>query len=545
MTRSERLALFALLAVGLASRVAVVVHAGPMTDQNLFGDDSFIYHELAREIVRGRGITQAGMPTNGFQPLFVAVLVPIAWLFDIHNATVASALVSTLFSMGGALVLFAMVRRLADTRTALVALALWTASEYLVRVALNGMETALANLLMLGLIHVHLRSIEPGSASGAGRGAAFGLIAGLAVLARLDLGILGVLIAADQARIRIRRSEWKSLIASTLVGGALVAPWFAWSYAVFGRFTPVSGAGQRTVSQLFGHAAGPLPEPTYFELGHPPWSFYADNLKAAGATILVDSPLALPASLLGRSTLGAAAWLAACALAAVWCGRRDSAAEGAPRSSFIEMIRRAWFLWAFLPILVAAYCFYFFAQWHFWRYLSPVVIALIIPSAVCVERLWSAARRWSPSAETAAVVAMPALFLPAAVYGQAKFFGPVEKGIAYRIYHDAVDLRELGRPGVRIGSFESGTLDYFLDPDALVFNLDGKTNPAAQRAMASGTMDQLVDDLRLDYIVSSPPPIRDQLLRRGQWSPDRLELVRRMRHNLVFKVHPRSTGDGG
>jgi hypothetical protein len=547
MTRGERLVLFALLAIGLSARVAVVLHAGPMTDQNFFGDDSFIYHELAMEIVRGRGITQAGLPTNGFQPLFVALLVPIAWLFDIHAATIASSLVCGVLSMAGGFVLFAIVRRLTTVRTGLIALGLWTASEYLLRVALNGMETALANLLMLVLIAVHLRSVEPDRRFSAGRGAGLGVIAGLAVLSRFDLGLLVVLIGLQQIWVRVRRSEWKTLLATTVAGAAVVAPWFIWSYAIFGRLTPVSGAGQRTVSQLFGNAGGPLAEPVYFELGHPPWSFYADNLVAAASTVLCDSPLALPVAAFGRSAVAAGVWLAACLCLAAWFGRSREGAPAEARSwsqVTTGVIRRTWFLWAFVPLLVGAYCFYFFAQWHFWRYMAPVVIAVIVPSAVCVDQLWSAAARWSPAAGRAAWVATVVVFFAAGARTHAKFVGPVEKGIAYRIYHDAIDIREWAKPGMRLGSFESGTLDYFLDPDVLVFNLDGKTNPAAQRAMAAGTMDELIEALRLDYVVSSPPPIRDQLFRRGRFDANQLELVGRMRHNLVFKVHPRTTGDG-
>jgi hypothetical protein len=122
----------------------------------------------------------------------------------------------------------------------------------------------------------------------------------------------------------------------------------------------------------------------------------------------------------------------------------------------------------------------------------------------------------------------------------ARFFAPPAEGIAYRIYHDTVELRSFITPEMRIGSFESGTLDYFLDVD--VFNLDGKTNAAAYSGLLNGRMDRLVDDLRLDYVVSSPPLVRDLLLRRGRWPPGRLREVDRLRHNVILKVDRSGSG---
>jgi hypothetical protein len=130
-----------------------------------------------------------------------------------------------------------------------------------------------------------------------------------------------------------------------------------------------------------------------------------------------------------------------------------------------------------------------------------------------------------------------AAFVAAGVVQHARLFGPVDPtGIARNLYNDAMQLRETLPPGVRIGSFESGTLDYFLDRD--VYNLDGKTNARAYRALVEGRMDRLVTELDLDYVVSSPLLIRDLLDRRGQWTPGRLEIAGRLAHNLIVRVNP-------
>lgn len=118
---------------------------------------------------------------------------------------------------------------------------------------------------------------------------------------------------------------------------------------------------------------------------------------------------------------------------------------------------------------------------------------------------------------------------------QAKFFGPIrQSGIAYNLYHDAVDLRLLAADGVKIGSVESGTLDYFIEQD--VINLDGKTNVVAHRAMLAGKMDELLVAWGIDYVVSSPLVTRDLVMRRGQFEGVSLVLEGRLRHNWIWRV---------
>ena len=555
MSHRQRAILLTLLAAQLALRIAIVAYNGPLTDQDLYGDDAFICHKLAMNIAHGAGITQAGEPTNGFQPLFVFLLAPVFLVLDAYPATIASALLNTVFSALGSLLLFAILRRLASLRAGFVGVVLWTASPYLTRVSLNGMETALANMLMLLVVHAHLRSMTPTGRWTLGTGGLLGAIMGLAILARFDLGLLVLTAGGDQVRVRIRRRELGPLVMTMAVGACCLAPWFAWSYTVCGSLTPVSGEASRTISQLYGHPRGPQRHPTYFPLGEVPGWFYADNVQQAARTVLVESPLAIPARTLGSTgVIGSLACLAAWALAA-WVlpqRRARNANNGTGGTAPFGQVagtdpwRSLRFLWAFLPLLVGAYCFYFFAQWHFWRYLSPVVIALMLPSAVMVDRVLFARAASRTGGRAFAGLAV-VVYLGIGGWGHARWFRPPDHGIAYNIYHDTMDLKPMLTPDMRIGSFESGTLDYFLDVD--VINLDDKTNELAHREMVAGRMDRLVETLRLDYIVSSPPLIRDLLVARGRWAPESFTQLKRLSHSVVLKMErgaaPGSVERGG
>lgn len=523
-----------ILGLQIVVRIAIIGHAGAMTDQGLYGDDSFIIHKLAADIAAGKGITQAGEPTNGFQPLFIFLLVPLFWVFDIYHATVASAVINGVLSTAGSLFVFLILAELCRPRVALIGAALWAMSAHLTRVSLNGMETPLANLMMLCSVYGYLRVNRRDAQDSVTKGAIFGSVLGLALLSRFDLGLLLVPLAVDFAIRCALRGRYKSLTATMAAGVVVVLPWFVWNWSVCGSIVPISGAASRTISQLYGSATGPSQMPEYFPLGSVPAEFYRDSVASALERVVTDSPIAIPAvGLVGNNLWVVSAWMLGIVALSWLCSRGDG--ELSLRYGLVLLGRKLWFLWLFIPVLVAAYGLYFFAQWHYWRYMTPAVIALILPSALCINRLWAWAYRGS-TWRMLPLIVLGVGFTAISVRDHARLFAaPDPNGIAYRIYHDAIKLRDLAASGVRIGSFESGTPDYFIEAD--IFNLDGKTNALAHREMVEGRMDRLVETMKLDYVVSSPPLIRDLLSNRGQWRPGQLEIVGKLSHNWIVKIH--------
>ena len=75
--------LIALLVAAIAVHVGVVTQDFETLAKNGYlYDDSFYAFQIARNIAGGQGATFDGVhPTNGFQPLYVAILVPIYLLF--------------------------------------------------------------------------------------------------------------------------------------------------------------------------------------------------------------------------------------------------------------------------------------------------------------------------------------------------------------------------------------------------------------------------------------------------------------------------------
>ncbi len=526
-----------LLLFQVVIRGVLIFHAGPMTDQDYYGDDSFMSHKFAQNIAEGKGITQAGTVNNGFQPLFVFLMVPFFWFFDPLQATIASAVMNSFFSIAGSWFMFLLVRRLTNERAGVIALALWSFSPHLTRIGLNGLETSLANMLAIVVLLVHLKSVDTLTKWSHARSAGLGLLMGLSLLARLDVGLLLLPLGIHQIIVRIRHWQHPQLFTLLVVAALTIAPWFLWSQVACGSWIPHSGEATRTVSQLYGSPTGPTRVANYFPLGEVPSSYYTNNLVHAAKHLINNAPLNLPvATVMGEHSPAAIIWL----VVLIGLG---ALSMGDNRKQALCDVTRIWYAWVFCGLLVAVYCFYYFAQWHFWRYLSPVTILLLIPSAICVNAITAKSLIASRVGKSVSVIIVLA-GLACSIIGHSNLVQSREAhGIAYNLYHDAINLNEFFEPSARIGSFESGTLDYF--SGRVIYNLDGKTNVYALEALKQKSMHELVDELQLDYVISSPPLIRDLLIARGNWRRGTLERIKPTNadgtpvfaHNWVFKIN--------
>lgn len=539
-TTTQRVVLGALLASSALVRAAIVLHAGPMTGQGLYVDDAFMSHKIAMNIAEGRGVTQAGEATNGFQPLFVFLLVPLYELFDAGDATVASALMSSAFGVLCAGWIYKILARSHGARVGLIGAALFVASSFMTRVALCGLETSLANLMMLIVLECDFRARSGGGVRTWVQATTLGLFLGLAVLARIDLAFLVIPILFIHARQCASRVDATRCFVVCAVCGAVLAPWFIWSWTVCASLFPSSGEATRTISQLYGTEGIPISSPVYFELGAPPGSFYSLHATDALTHIVAETPLSQPPFTFMRavpqwSSLWFVGW------GAGWLAHRRLAV-GRPDA---RRLRALWdampAAWVFAVLLVAAYSTWGFGRWWFWRYMTPVGVLLVFPSALWVDDVTSGVAAKGRILRTVVCVMIAGLYTAAGIEGHRRLFGDPPASVNEpRMYADTLALRELLPRGCKVGSFESGILDYYLGWD--VINLDGKTNAAALKALKAGRMDEYIEEQNIEYIVSSPPLLRDLLNRRGNWDQGRLSLVARLSHNWVLKVERDGAG---
>lgn len=205
-------------------------------------DDAFFYSILARNYVVLGFLTFDGeMPTNGVQPLWMAILIAmkrllpradevavlcrLSWAFYVAFAGLASWLVAT--GRGWA----------PYVKVALLA-AVVVLNPRFQELSVQGLETP----VMLFVLSATLLAVEKamrGHRIGLPLAAFLGLLSGLCFFARTDLFWVAPVLFVVVVR-RARRRGLAALVFGILVGGTVI-PYLAHNLASQGALTPISG----------------------------------------------------------------------------------------------------------------------------------------------------------------------------------------------------------------------------------------------------------------------------------------------------------------
>lgn len=153
-------------------------------------DDGFFYFKVARNLNQGLGFTFDGINlTNGFHPLWMAVCVILYRIFPsdlILPLRVLIILAGVINALSGIL-LYRVLSSVLQQRVSFIIAGLWVTWPAIYKVTTTqGMETGLSLLLLLWLIDRAQVWFFPTEKVTAKRAVLFGLIALLAVFARLD-----------------------------------------------------------------------------------------------------------------------------------------------------------------------------------------------------------------------------------------------------------------------------------------------------------------------------------------------------------------------
>jgi hypothetical protein len=230
--------LVALLGCALAWRLHTALRLLTEPHATSLPDDAFYDFGIARHLALGDGPTFDGFtPTNGFHPLWVALLVPI-WRFappmDRLGPVHATMMLGAVLDVASLVVLWRLCRtRLAFSLNATIIAVGWLAlNPFQVMIATCGLEAPLAQLLLLLLLDEELATRwRPAPRL------RWSVLAGLALLARVDLVILVVVLLF--ARLRRCTPSVASLSAnarnSAVALGAALALYSPW--VVYSRFT--------------------------------------------------------------------------------------------------------------------------------------------------------------------------------------------------------------------------------------------------------------------------------------------------------------------
>jgi len=225
---------------------AVVYHlvAGSRAYLGLFEDDYFYYAIVADKFVTTGRTTFDGLTlTNGFHPLWFAVVVALRSIFGRFGPAFYAALSALSFASG--IVTYELSARFARELGAPKKRASLIGCVYVGQAAIllaSGMESILAVPLLLYLFIEAARDVP----MTVRRALKLGFVSSLAILARLDIALASLLLVVGLLFIRrCRLLERARLAAAFLLGGIAVPAYLALNYVLFGSVMPVSAVAKR------------------------------------------------------------------------------------------------------------------------------------------------------------------------------------------------------------------------------------------------------------------------------------------------------------
>ena len=461
-------------AAGYALRLMVALAPLRWLLEKIFPDDSYMYWQVARNIVAGNGASLDGVNlTTAYHPLWMVPTLAVMKFFDnggdlpVHVSLVIS---STLDMVTCWLTWKAAKMITGDERVSLFAAALILFNPYHIGYVNSGLGDGLNALCVVAYLYLYYR-IWSEQRDNLLSWVALGLLAGLSMLARTDSVLFHVAVLAHLTLTRDAKNLVDRLRPPLIVGlasCAFVVPWLLYMKSITGHFMQTSASAHPWVN----HA----------RRAHLPW--WNNALYASGKAAI---------ALFWNMNISAFFGVPAAAIIAAVAGRRLSKKEGTP----VPENLRKWAWPLALPVLamialaiVHGGIRWFTRQWYF------LPMAAVAP--LWLALLWQAyGDRLSRGVRRAMLVAMVVGF--AGTMYRIWIFGnyPWQSDM----YDMAHTIREVVEPAEkpRIGGFNILMQAYYYDNQ--VMNLDGIGNDPVFERIKDHTLGQYIDEIGLEYIV--------------------------------------------
>jgi len=231
------------LVLAAYSRI-VALSSGTDALVGTFHDDAFYYFQIARNVAAGLGSTFDGIhATNGYHPLWMAVIVPLFGLVPGElGPVIAAGWLEALLCAAAAALLCAGLQRSVGTAAAALGALLVVAPPGAPAILRGGMESALLLVLLVAAWRAAGACNDaPGELR---RWLTLGCILALAFLARLE-AILFVPAALIVWRAELRRCKpaAAAVVAPSVIS---LAAFLLWNKAAFSVWLPISGAVKLT-----------------------------------------------------------------------------------------------------------------------------------------------------------------------------------------------------------------------------------------------------------------------------------------------------------
>ncbi len=470
-------------------------------------DDSFYAFKISQNIATGSGISFDGEHrTNGFQPLYVFLLVPFYYFTggDLITPIYAALVLAALLTALTAVLLFFIVRRYASTKIAALTAIVWAFSPVVTKQSANGLETSLALLLFATIVYYYISRIRPVGRPSRRTFLVFGVLIGLAVLARVDEIFLALVILLDYLLVlRSRRASSTALgnvVLAAIMAVLVYSPWLIYGIHTTGHVFQDSGSATRYLSMAYAplfDLGGPEMAATGpsagFVWGHVVHSFSVMKIappihavfrafEKLGFAVGAPTALAAIANVLGLLLLAAFVYV-------VVLRRRSLAVTGFGELQFLLL---------YTVVLIAAYSFYVFGVFFFVRYYYPIYFIACIFTGLLLEEAF---RKLPASATLGRSLAAVILAGYLGVFGYMAYACVCRSNQLYCFYDVARWVEENTSPDDTVGVFQSGAIGYF--SNRRVINLDGKVNREALDALKSEGLGEYLRKEGIDVVMDN------------------------------------------
>lgn len=210
-----------------------------MLERGAFIDDAFFYSRIATSVAdRGAFEFFPGMPTNGFQPLWMWCVAGFSCVFQQADSLVVLWCLQAFFAVLGAWLWFRLIYATFGRSLAWAFILLTACSPAFFKLAFVGLETG----LLWALLPIWLNVVSNMTiTSSLVRSVVAGVFAGLIFLARTDCAAY-VVGATIVMAVRDRR---KNAIAMAAVSMAIVSPYLINNLVNYGGLMPLSGRAKQ------------------------------------------------------------------------------------------------------------------------------------------------------------------------------------------------------------------------------------------------------------------------------------------------------------
>lgn len=396
-------------------------------------DDAYYYLTIARNVAAGRGVTFDGLAiTNGFHPLYLALIVPLYSIFP-HDLNLTAHLAFSLlvvFNTLTALPLYSIIKRIVGEAAGYVVAMAWLFNPWVIAIGLEGVESPVYVFLAALTISLYLETRRAGS-----RWISFGLALGLTILARSDGIFLLIAILAD---LVMQRKTLKFALAPLGICGIVLTPWVFWNLALFGTILQVSGAAIFSSS----HIMLTTPSQTLNAILLSSWIMLVMIAGMGFQVYLLVVPL----------------------LVTIILPRYRHVAQ----PMMFQKIKSLLFLVVYAMLLFGFYAWYLLHR-QMWYFL-PIILVITIGIGILFDMLTM------PRLEEQLSILVTILFV--AIFVATGWIWESQHLALYPAQYDGYQVAQwLARdtdPDARIGAWNSGVIGYFAD--RTVIDLDGVVN---------------------------------------------------------------------